>query len=180
MTPAKGGIWARGYRDYCPRRGRGRSVGGAGGVGERGGGSIRVRLPGLAPLQGSRHDISRSCAGPWGRASMVFVDGEGVPSPAPPRVISPRSGVGGDAGEEQDRGQGISRLLPPLGTGEGRMLGAGQVGERGERYSGSPSQACAPPGPSPRHAPLRGGSPGEGAVWFLSTGRGFPPRPLPG
>ena len=56
---------------------------------------------------------------PWGRASMVLFDGEGVPSPAPPRVISPRSGAWGDAGEGRDLGRlpGLSPALPPPGVG---------------------------------------------------------------
>ena len=36
------------------------------------------------------------------------------------------------------------------------------------------------PGLSPRYPPLLRGGSGEGPVWFFPTGRGFPPRPLPG
>ena len=89
--PEKNRVWAGtpgrpfwGYHLHCPPSGWGRSAGGAGGVG-REENSIRVRLPRLAPLQGSRRYCLRSGAeDPW-RASMVLFDGEGAPSPAPPR-----------------------------------------------------------------------------------------------
>ena len=97
--------------------------------------------------------------GSCGRAGMVFVDGEGVPSPAPPRVISPRSGVGGDAGEEQDRGQGISRLLPPPEAGEERRRRGRGGGERravsGFAFPGlRPSRDLATRSPAPGRGTL--------------------------
>ncbi len=71
------------------------------------------------PFTGHHHDSPRSCAGAPGRAGMVLFDGEGVPSPAPPRVIPPRSGVRVDAGDGHNRDwlpgpafSGISRLRP--------------------------------------------------------------------
>ena len=135
--------------------------------------------------------------GHWGRAGMVFVDGEGVPSPAPPRVISPRSGAWEDAGREQDRGRLPGRpfrgyhLHCPRPTGGGGARSAGGVGVGvhesnvwvdtcGKECFGSPPQACALLGLSPRKRPLRGGSTEGGPVWFSTTGRGFPPRPHPG
>ena len=113
--------------------------------------------------------------GTLGRASMVFVDGEGVPSPAPPRVISPRSGVGGDAGEGRIRAGtpgrpfwGYRLHCPRRGRGE---RGDQCIREMPAKH---PSRDLTTISPAP------GRGPGEGPVWFLSTGRGFPPRPLPG
>ena len=52
----------------------------------RGGGERRA-VHGVAspatPLQGYLHESARSCAGAPGKGRLVFVDGEGVPSPAP-------------------------------------------------------------------------------------------------
>ena len=175
----------RGYHLHCPRpQGRGRSAKRGRGGGERKAVS-GFTFPDLRPSRALTTKAPAPARGPCRRASIVFVDGEGVPSPTPPRVISPRSGAWDDAGEEQDRRrlpgrpyQGISPALPPP-RGGGGARSAGGVGEREEQYSGLPSQACALPGPSPRYPPLLRGGPGEGPMWFLSTGRGFPPRPLP-
>ena len=89
--------------------------------------------------------------GAWGRASMVLFDGEGVPSPAPPQVISPRSGVGDDAGEGQNQGRhpgqaflGISPALPSSNGGERRAVyGELPAGDR-------PYPACETPRPEGR------------------------------
>mgnify|MGYP007011721568 CR=1 FL=1 len=66
---------------------------------------------------------------------MALLDGEGVPSPAPPRVIPPRSGAWEDAGEGYNRScfpgfafPGISPALPPPGGREKSAGGAGGVG----------------------------------------------------
>ena len=111
---------------------------------------------------------------------MVLFDGEGVPSPAPPRVIPPRSGVWDDAGEGRNLGQGISRLLPPPGAGEERRRRGRGGGERGGQYPGSPSRACAPPGISPRYLPLLRGALGKGQYGFCRRGGGSLPGPSPG
>ena len=73
---------------------------------------------------------------------MVFFDGEGVPSQAPHRVISPRSGAWVDAGEGYNRScfpgpafPGISPALPPPGGGGGAR-NAGGV-DAGEGYNRS-------------------------------------------
>ena len=68
--------------------------------------------------------------GPGGRTSMVFVDGEGVPSPTPPRVIPPRSGAWDDTGEGRDLGPtprvglsgDITCTAPARGGGERRAV----------------------------------------------------------
>ena len=63
---------------------------------------------------------------------MVFVDGEGVPSPTPPRVISPRSGAWGDAGEGYNQscfpGQAFLGISPALPRREGWGRSAGGAG----------------------------------------------------
>ncbi len=120
----------RGYHLHCSRRGAGeeREARAGWGRGEQCMGfSSRLRpsraITTIAP------DPARE---PWGRVSMVLFDGEGVPSPTPPWVISPRSGAWDDAGEghNQDRHPGhafpeISPALPPPGAGEEREARAG-------------------------------------------------------
>ena len=132
---------------------------------------------------------------PCGGAGVVFVDGEGVPSPAPPRVISPRSGAWDDANEGRVLGRhpwqafpGISRLLPPP-TGRGRSAGgAGGVGERGEQcmecrriMSGIIFPGFAP-FPGSYHENLRScaGALWEGRRGSLCRGGGSLPGPSPG
>ncbi len=131
--------------------------------------------------------------GPWGRASMVLFDGEGVPSPAPPQMISPRSGAWESAGEGHNWGRhpgpafpGISPALPPPGGGGGARS-AGGVGKeesgvfvrcRQNAHSGRHPGHTLPRALATR-TPILRGSPGEGSVWFSLTGRGFPPRPPP-
>jgi len=129
-----------------------------------------VASPGLRPSRSLTTRAPAPGRGTLGRASIVLFDGEGVPSPAPPRVIPPRSGVWGDAGEGHNRGcflrpafPGISPALPPLGGGE-RTAGAGRGGSQensvwnaGEWCPGSSSPAA--PFMGSRHenpAPARG------------------------
>ena len=61
--------------------------------------------PGLRPSRAITTISPAPARELWGRAGMVLFGGEGAPSPAPPRVIPPRSGAWDDAGEEQDRGR---------------------------------------------------------------------------
>ena len=114
----------RGYHLHCPRpQGRGRSAKRGRGGGERKAVS-GFTFPDLRPSRAITTIPPAPAREPWGRAGMVFVDGEGVPSPPPPRVISPRSGAWDGAGEEQDRSrlpdppfQRLSPALPPPGQG---------------------------------------------------------------
>ena len=122
----------RGYHLHCPCPGAGRSAK-CGRGGDRKAVS-RFAFPGLRPFRVLTTRAPVPARGPRGRASMVFVDGEGVPSPTPPRVISPRSGAWGDASREQDRGRhsrhafpGISPALPPP-PGRGRSAKRGRGG----------------------------------------------------
>ena len=62
-------------------------------------------FPGLRPAQALTTKNPAPGRGTLGKAGMVFVDGEGVPSPAPPQVISPRSGVWDDTGEGHNQGR---------------------------------------------------------------------------
>ena len=116
----------------------------------RGGGERRA-VHGVAspatPLQGYLHESARSCAGAPGKGRLVFVDGEGVPSPAPPRVISPRSSAWDDTGEEQDRGR-----LPGLAPHPGYLhdIPRSCAGALGKGRYGSPRRGGGSlPGPSP-------------------------------
>ncbi len=174
----RSGVWndAGEGRDLGRHPGRGRSAGGAGGVG-REGGNIRVRLPGFAPLQGSRHDISRSCAGALGKGRYGFCrrGGGSLPGPSPGDIPTVRcmGCAWDDAGEEQDRGQGISRLLPPPGAGEERRRCGRGGGERravsGFAFPGlRPSWDLATISPAPGR-----GSRGRASMVFID-GEGAP------
>ncbi len=117
--------------------GRGRSAGGAGGVGERGE-RCRARCrrnaqsglppPGRAPPRLLPREPPLLRGSLIGGPVWFSLPGRGFPPRAPPRAISPRSGVRNGAGGGQDRGRhpgpafpGISRLLPPpTGAGEER------------------------------------------------------------
>ena len=115
---------------------------------------------------------------PGGRASIVFVDGEGVPSPAPPRVIPPRSGAWDDTGEGRDRGRHPGPALPgditctAPASGRGRSAKRGRGGERGEQYMDQPPDHALP-GLSPRKRPLASaGHFGKGQYGFCRRGGG--------
>ena len=75
------------------------------------------RHPWLAPHPGHHHDIPRSCAGAPGKGRYGSLRRGGGslpgPSPAPPRVIPPRSGAWDDAGEGRDRGRHPGALPAP-------------------------------------------------------------------
>ena len=64
-----------------------------------------------------------------------------------------------------------------VGWGEKRAV-HGEMPVKNKIGAGSPDT----PSPGYHHGipPLLRGDPEEGPVWFLLTGRGFPPRPLPG
>ena len=107
------GVWADAGEGHNQGRHPGPAFPGLSGVGEerrrrgRGGGERRAvsgfTFPGLRPAQALTTKNPAPGRGTLGKAGMVFVDGEGVPSPAPPQVISPRSGVWDDTGEGHDR-----------------------------------------------------------------------------
>ena len=175
-----------GCRDYHPRS-------------SQGGGDRRAVYGASSPARPSRALITIAPAparGPWGRASMVLFDGEGVPSPASPRVIAPRSGAWGDAGEEYNWGcfpgpafPGLSPALPPpTGAGEEREARAGWGREEsgawvdacGKGCFGSLPRACAPPGISPALPRSCAGALGKGQYGFCRRGGGSLPDPSPG
>jgi len=149
----------------APAPGRGRSAGGAGGVGEIGGQCMGLP-PRPRPARALTTISPAPARGPWGRASMVLFDGEGVPSPAPPRVISPRSGAWGDAGEEYNRGCFPGPAFPGLSSALPLPPATGASGNAGER------QGPAYPEPSPTPEGRRHGRAERSCEFRHLRGRG--------
>ena len=56
-------------------------------------GSVWGRLPGFAPLPGSRHENSAPAREPFGRANMVFIGGEGSSPPPGDIPLGPVHGM---------------------------------------------------------------------------------------
>ena len=81
-----------------------------GGMGREEGG-VRDRLPGLRPSRAISMRDPDPVRGPWGRASMVFVDGEGVPSPAPPPDDISHGPVHGEMPAENKIGAGTPEAI---------------------------------------------------------------------
>jgi len=153
---------------------------------------IRVASPGLRPSWDLATRTPAPAREPCGRGNVVLPGGEGRSPPrAPPRVISPRSGVWGGVGGGQCMCRhpepafpGISPALPPpTGAGEERRRRGWGGGDRRAVYGEMPVEreirvafprVCAPPGILPREPPLLRGSPVGGAMWFYLAGRGVP------
>ena len=119
-------------------------------------------LPSLRPTRSLTTTCPAPGREPWGRGGMVLLDGEGVPSPAPPRVISPRSGAWNDAGKEYNRSCFPGPALPgditctaPAHGGGGGARSAGGVGGREERGVLMRCRQNAQSGFSPRLRPSR-------------------------
>ena len=83
--------------------------------------------PLVAPRPGSRHENPAPVREPYGRGSVVLFAGEGFPPRAPPRAISPRSGVedAAEAGRARIPGRrlpgGYTRPVRGGGGKEGRL-----------------------------------------------------------
>jgi len=190
MTPAKNRIGAGSRAGLsgaitctAPASGRGRSA-------KRGrGGEIGGRCMGSpSRLRPTRAITTKSPApgrGPGGRTSMVFVDGEGVPSPTPPRMISPQSGAWDDAGEGWDRGRLLGRPFrryhlhcPRLGRGRSAKCGRGG----GERRAVHGFALPITPYSGYHHDIPRScaGTLGKGQYGFCRRGGGSLPDPSPG
>ena len=148
-----------------------------------------VTSPGLRPSRAITTTCPAPGRGTLGKASMVLFDGEGVPSPAPPLVVPPRSSVWVDAGERHVQYplsrtcfSGDITCTAPVPTGGGGARSAGGVGEKGEQCMGrclwervfwvtSPGLRLSRT--LTTKAPAREcGDPGEGSVRFSSAGRG--------
>ena len=141
-------------RAYAPVRTRGICGGipGVPGVGELGEWCMDrclwevvfwVTSPGLRPSRAITTTCPAPGRGTLGKASMVLFDGEGVPSPAPPLVVPPRSSVWVDAGERHVQYplsrtcfSGDITCTAPVPTGGGGARSAGGVGEKGEQCMG--------------------------------------------
>ena len=144
----------------------------------RGGGEQCMRLPppGRAPPRLLPREPPLLRGNPGKGPVWFSLPGRGFPPRAPPRAISPRSGVRDGAGGGRNRGRhpgqafpGISRLLPPsCGAGEERTTGAGRGwGDRRTVYGEMPAKGeigAGPPGLSPREP--RSSRSGEGAPGY--------------
>ena len=161
----------------------------------RGGGEQCMRLPppGRAPPRLLPREPPLLRGNPGKGPVWFSLPGRGFPPRAPPRAISPRSGVRDGAGGGRNRGRhlraglsgDIATTAPAHGGGGGapKARAGWGIGEQCMKCRRIVfkiiSSCCAPSGLSPREPPLLRGSLMGGPAWFSLPGREFPPRPLP-